>query len=205
MSRDRRDAIRAGRAPDPLGWALALGVVALAAALSAGCSDKRTLRPIVHHVGPGVAHVGTCASGTGTCSVPVTPIDEQLIAQADPGSWRRSPRGVRVWVPSWLRKAPDLLDQAMRQIDTQKPDHHGRDGRLSARDVGVPLSVTVIIQSPGSFHTYYSPSHLARGLTDMRSEIRVSWRTSWTNEMPLLPALGHELDHVYTGDPDIGH
>lgn len=201
----QREAIRSGRAPDPLGWALALGLVALAATLAAGCADERKLRPIVHHVGPGVAHIGTCAQGTGTCSVPVTPIDEQLIAQADPGSWRRSPRGVRVWVPSWLRRAPDLLGEAMQQIDTQLPDHYGRDGRIRASDVGVPLHVTVIIQAPGSFHTYYSPSHLARGLTDMRSEIRVSWRVSWFNERPLLPALGHELDHVYTGDPDIGH
>lgn len=200
-----RAARRAGRTPDPTGWAIAAALCGLAAALHAGCSERKVLRPVTHLAGPGVAHVGTCAAGTGACAVPVTPLDEALIARADPGSWRRTPRGVRVWVPSWLRLAPDLLDEALTQIDTQRPDHYGRDPRILASDVGVPLGVEVVIQSPGSFYTEFSPTRLARGLTDMRSTIRVAWRVSWINERPLLPALGHELDHVVTGDPDIGH
>lgn len=192
-----RPARRSGIASDPLGWGLALagwlGAATFAATSGQGCRDRSRPAPMYsspHNPTTEAAPVGSCCDSPAATEEP---------RRAD-GRWESSPRGVRVWAPSWLTGA--LLAEALAEVDTttSQPDALGR-----ASLTGVPLGIEVVVQDPGAFSTPASPTGLARGMTDMSSRIWVSFRMRPYESTPLLPALNHELLHVATQDATAGH
>lgn len=130
----------------------------------------------------GASSVGCSDSSGPKIYAPPAPDYPTLV----PGSWQNTPLGVRVWVPIWLDLFPVLKSDSFVEIDTAK----------------VPLYIEVHIQDPGLFST--QSGALASGQTDMFSWIAVAFRRI-PNSRPLLPALIHEMAHITTGDPLIGH
>jgi hypothetical protein len=131
-----------------------------------------------------------CPVSTGNTSGPITV----------PGSFEQH-SGVNIWIPRWLNETPELKTNAIRDILTTQPES---DSRIRPEVLGVPAGYTVYIQDPGSFSTSSSPTFLAVGQTDMISNLWLAWRSDASKEI-LLPALKHELRHVYTNDPMAGH
>lgn len=161
----------------------ALATLALVlAVLASGCAGDRD------------GHSALAAS----CSTP-QPAMAGMSARP-PGRYVTSPRGVRVWAPAFLDGS--LLREALDEIDSTQPE---ADPRLSGVSPGVPVGVEVTIMDPGAFSTPASPTGVARGQTDMGSVIVVSWRMAPYEDRPLMPALGHELRHYATKDPQAGH
>jgi hypothetical protein len=94
-----------------------------------------------------------------------------------------SPKGIIVDVPWWLIDSTDLIEEAINEID-----------------MNVPEGWRVRIEVP-VFATEYSNTGLARGMVDFdRRLIHVGWRHSPYEDRPLLPALVHEVQHIYNGD-----
>jgi hypothetical protein len=170
-----RDERRAGTRPDPLGWGIVLLALVALALSHAGCGR------VEQDEAAGVVPLG------GTVGQP-------------PGAWARIPGGRAYWRPTFL--TPALVAGVEAEIDTVFPD---ADVRITNPPPGVPRHITTIIMLPGAFYTAASPTKLARGQTDMTSTVWVSWRMRPYETTPYLPALAHELRHVYTGDLGAGH
>jgi hypothetical protein len=108
-------------------------------------------------------------------------------SQQAPAPTHYTAGGVPVVAPSWASKA-DLFAEALAEIDS----------------AGVPSGWTVRIEVP-VFATAASETGLARGLCDYEAcLIVVGWRAPG-EVRPVLPALGHEILHAVTGDPEAGH
>lgn len=88
--------------------------------------------------------------------------------------------GIPVVAPSWLSRDPDLLADALDEIDR----------------AGVPSGWTVAIRLP-KWADESAPSGLVRGLcVRERRLIEVGFRFWPLEDRPLLPALGHEIGHA---------
>lgn len=194
---DSRAARRYRLSHDPLGWLLAAS--AWVAVASFGCGGgSSTPPPVVLPSSPGPAPGDAAAVAT---FVQTPPTWSQEPARPE-GRWVRSAGGVAVWAPEWLSRDGALLAAVLTEVDTtpSQPDALGRPGIR-----GVPRHMEVIVQDPGAFSTNASPTGLARGMTNMTARIWVSFRMRPYETTPLLPALGHELLHVATGDAGAGH
>lgn len=170
----RRDRIRAGSVSDPWGWLLVAVLCALAGAgqalLASGCGPSTRYRSSPPRVGDQAPHYET-----------------------------RSPRGVRVFLPVWVRQHPGEEAAALAEVDSVVPE---ADPRIDPALRGVPLDVTVVVLDPGAYYAPYSPTLLASG-EQRGSTLYVAWRGAPTGAR--LPALPHELRHLLTGDPNAGH
>lgn len=138
--------------------------------------------------------------------------DEPL---APPGHWVIVSDRIKVWVPIWLDKVPQLWDIAVQEILHVKTES---DFRIPSNWEGVDPSpgeyppVLIIIHDPGSFTMKTSPTALARGSWEAFAYkgqnydvLRVSWRVQPYETTPVLPALPHEVRHRLTKDPNAGH
>ena len=118
-----------------------------------------------------------------------------------PGRWETTPKGVLVFLPSWLTDST-MIVRLFDEIATTVPDP---DPRITPDMIGVPPGTRLYIQDPGSYSEQGSPTGLARGHTDMYTYIVCAWRMQPWEKNVLLPALRHELHHFYTKDPCAGH
>lgn len=109
--------------------------------------------------------------------------------------------GRNIYIPYWLSLRPDLKKLAVDEIENTIPQ---ADSRIPAGSKGVPLNFTIYIQDPGSFSLSFSPTGLATGMTNIKDTIWVAWRANSSDSI-MLPALAHELRHVYTLDENAGH
>lgn len=170
----RRDLIRSGSVSDPKGWLLVAVFCALAGAgqalLVSGCGPSTRYRSSPPRVGDQAPHYET-----------------------------RSPRGVRVLLPVWVRLHPGEEAAALAEVDSVVPE---ADPRIDPALRGVPLDVTVVVLDPGAYFAHYSPTGLASG-EQRGSTLYVAWRGAPSGVR--LPALAHELRHLLTGDPLAGH
>ena len=117
-----------------------------------------------------------------------------------PGRYVTTPGGRLLWLPRFVTGS--LAYETAVEVDTTPPQ---ADPRLVSPPVGVPKGMETVVMLPGAFYTPASPTFLARGLTDMRTIVRVAWRMQPYETKPLLPALGHELLHCATQDANAGH
>ena len=115
-----------------------------------------------------------------------------------------TPRGVRVVLPAPLvRHHAKLVSEVLHAVDTTAPE---ADPRIAPTDVGVPLGFTVYVRQSGAFPVDGPAPGFALGSTDLSTSIWLALRSgSGDDTLPLLPALAHELRHVYTQDPAAGH
>lgn len=123
-----------------------------------------------------------------------------------PGSdqvWYQTPRGNRVLImDNWITDVV-LIEKALLEIDSTRPDV---DPRVDPSIIGAPEGIVVVIRPPGPypFESGQAPSGFAYGHTDIYSYIHCAWK--WLEEQDtLLPGLGHEYRHCYTKDPWAGH
>ena len=94
-----------------------------------------------------------------------------------------SPGGTPVTFPSWLAVHPDLMGEALGEVDA----------------AGVPAGWSVTVRLP-KFETGASATGLARGLCDYdRRELHVGFRFKPCEDRPLLVALVHEAGHAKYG------
>lgn len=166
----------------------AILIIILCGLIFAGCGPKTRTRTVTIEIVKEV--VRDCPISSGDTSGPLVV----------PGAFENL-NGINVWVPKWLSITPELKQRAFDEILNAKPE---LDSRVNSDIKGVPPGFTVYIQDPGAFSTNSSPTLLAYGQTDMISKIWVAWRAD-SNGVILLPALSHELRHVYTNDPLAGH
>ena len=162
----------------------------VAGALFCGCGPHTKTRTVTVEKRVEVKVYKECPVPSGNTSGPIIV----------PGSFEQH-SGVNIWIPRWLNETPELKAEAIQDILTTKPE---ADPRISEVLVGVPAGFTVYIQDPGAFSTGSSPTFLAVGETDMVSTLWLAWRSD-SSKTILLPALKHELRHVYTKDPTAGH
>lgn len=162
----------------------------VAGALFCGCGPHTRTRTVTVEKKVEVEVYKECPVPSGNTSSPAIV----------PGSFEQH-SGVNVWIPRWLDETPELKANAITEILTTKPES---DARISEVLAGVPSGYTVYIQDPGAFSTSSSPTFLAVGQTDMISTMWLAWRSDASKTI-LLPALKHELRHVYTNDPMAGH
>ncbi len=102
--------------------------------------------------------------------------------------WLFTPGMVRVRVPVWLSSRPRLKNLAFAEIDA----------------AGTPVYVEVHIYSPGSTPLPGNETVLVGGWADLvNNAVHVKWRFDDTG--PYLPALQHELDHIFFQDVNYGH
>ena len=99
-----------------------------------------------------------------------------------------SPGGTPVEFPPWLAVWPDLMAGALAEVDA----------------AGVPPGWRVVVRLP-KFETAASPTGLARGMCDYDARtLHVGFRFAPCEDRPLLPALEHEVGHIF-GGPLAGH
>lgn len=115
-----------------------------------------------------------------------------------PGSWFSTPHGTTVWIPSWLENYQDLKIAALNEIDATAVELDSNyPGIVPTGLISNPPDWRVVIMDPGAFSLRASPTGLANGYVDLRRKlIYVGWRAV-SSEKRMLPALGHELGHVY--------
>lgn len=181
------------------GYAL-LALVVAAYTTARGAQARRWLRRVWRDLWPCLASAllwGLAAAGCGP-STRYRPLSPRVGDQA-PHYETRSPRGVRVLLPVWVRQHPGEEAAALDEVDTVIPE---ADSRIDPAMRGVPLDVTVVVLDPGAYAAPYSPTGLASGEQRGRT-LYVAWRAPATG--PLLPALAHELRHYLTKDPLAGH
>ncbi len=114
--------------------------------------------------------------------------------------------GVTVVFPQPLAlHHPDLVEACLRLVDQTAPEP---DARIAPEIRGVPPGVTVYVRQSGAFPVDGPAPGFALGSTDLRSRIWLALKRCSDpshGDQPLLPALAHELRHVYTLDPSAGH
>lgn len=181
------------------GWLL-LALTVCACNTRRGARARRALRRAWRDLWPPLAALlllGAVHAGCGP-STRYRPLPPRVGDQA-PHYETRSPRGVRVLLPVWVRLHPGEEAAALDEVDSVTPE---ADPRIDPTLRGVPLSATVVILDPGGYYAPYSPTGLAAG-EQRGATLYVAWRGAPTGVR--LPALPHELRHALTGDPLAGH
>ena len=134
---------------------------------------------------------GLAFSGCGDSS---SGVSKPLRAPIPAGSWQLTPNGGRVRVPDWLTDTTAAFAEIDSTAALNVPGHA----------TGVPSGWGLVILEPGLYpwrEKAGGPIVQASGHTDYaRQEIYVSWGGG----SPLLPALAHEIAHVYAG-PLVNH
>lgn len=112
--------------------------------------------------------------------------------------------GVTVEVPAQLAAHyPAIVDAVLRKVTDTAPD---ADGRIPPGTRGTPAGFRVVVFQAGAYPSSTSSSGFAMGSTDLRATVWLALkRCSGAGDTNYLPALSHELRHVYTGDPYAGH
>lgn len=111
----------------------------------------------------------------------------------------QTPSGWIVEVPAPLWSYPDLVDQALSEVDISFNPYRDQ-----------LLGWTVIIREPIYFmygdNSYYDDSWVRGSTNFARKEISVGWRVRGLDRTLVLPALDHERDHaLHPEDPLYGH
>lgn len=110
-----------------------------------------------------------------------------------PGSWQLAD-DVKVYVPTWLSLDSELKQRAFDEIKTTPGLN------VAGQSVGVPQDWQVKIQDPGLYSFEGSPTYLAFGHVNyVTKTIHIAWRGPGSRATPLLPALAHEIAHIYNG------
>lgn len=107
--------------------------------------------------------------------------------------------GINLSYPIWLKDRETRFSELLDALAFTKPE---KDSRISESIMGAPAGTNIVCLDPGPYYAEYSPTKLAAG--EYRPDTNTIYLPVELTDS-VVPAYGHELRHLYTGDPNAGH